>query len=157
MANKRRRTLKKDETLQVNTTGGAVRISHPSSSRGKATARDKAEVVVDLVTPRAVEGFVGFLRENAVVGLAVGIVIGTQLKVIVDSLNTNVINELFKLVLNGDALTTKKVAVNLNGQTANIGWGAVVYSIIDFLFIMIVIYALIKIFKLDKLDKKKQT
>jgi len=157
MANKRRRTLKKDETLQVNTTGGAVRISHPSSNRGKATARDKAEVVVDLVTPRAVEGFVGFLRENAVVGLAVGIVIGTQLKVIVDSLNTNVINELFKLVLNGDALTTKKVAVNMNGQTANIGWGAVVYSIIDFLFIMIVIYALIKIFKLDKLDKKKQT
>ncbi|MDB5169944.1 MAG: putative Large-conductance mechanosensitive channel-like protein [Candidatus Saccharibacteria bacterium] len=141
--------------MQVNTTGGAVRISQPESERGKTSPREKAEIVVDLVTPKAVGGFIGFLREHAVVGLAVGIVVGTQLKVIVDSLNANIVNELFKLVLNGDALSAKQSVVTWGANTATLRWGAVVYTIVDFLFIMVVIYAIIKFFHLEKLDKEK--
>ncbi len=147
--------LKKDETVQVNTSGGAVRISQPTSQRGRPSARHKAAVVVDVVTPPAVDGFLSFLREHAVVGLAVGLVIGSQLKAIVDTLNASFINELFKLVLSGDALSRKVSHVHWHGRTADLGWGAVVYQIIDFIFIMAVVYAIIKVFKLDKLDQPK--
>lgn len=152
MAHARKR---KTNTVQVNTTGGAVRITHPESSRGKTTARDKAAVVVDVVTPQPVEGFISFLREHAVVGLAVGLVIGSQLKVIIDTLNAKIINELFKLVLNGDALSAKEVVIHRGENAAHIGWGAVVYTLIDFIFVMAVIYVVIKMFHLDKLDKPK--
>ena len=147
----------KQQTVQVNTTGGAVRISHPTSKRGKTSAREKAEVVVDIVTPKAVDGFIGFLREYAVVGLAVGLVIGSQLKVIVDTLTNAFINPLFILLFNAGSLSTQTMTVNWRGRTADIGWGAVVYQVIDFIFIMMVIYAIIKFFKLDKLDKKKES
>lgn len=152
---KRTRKLKNNETLQVNTTGGAVRISQPGSDRGKQSARETAAVVVDLVTPKAVDGFVGFLRENAVVGLAVGIVVGSQLKVIVDTLNNSIINPLFGLLFGSGTLSTQSVTLNWGAKTAVLGWGAVIYQILDFIFILAVVYAIIKIFKLDKLDKPK--
>lgn len=144
------------QTTQVNTTAGAVRISHPSSSRGKTTAREKAAVVVEVVTPKAVDGFIDFLREKAVVGLAIGVVIGTQLKVITDSLNNGFISPLFGLLLNGEALNEQVLKVSWHGRTADLAWGAVVYQVISFLFILAVFYAIIKFFKLDKLDKKPE-
>lgn len=147
---------RKNEAVQVNTTGGAVRITQPESNRGKTTAREKAAVVVEVVTPQPVEGFISFLREHAVVGLAVGLIIGTQLKAIVDSLNVSVINPLFQLVLNGDKLSTKYVTLHWNGQQADVVWGAVVFTLIDFIFVMVIVYAIIKILHLDKLDKPKK-
>ncbi|HEY1064018.1 MAG TPA: MscL family protein [Candidatus Saccharimonadales bacterium] len=151
---KQSRKRKTTDTVQVNTTGGAVRITHPASSRGKTTAKEKAAVVVDVVTPRAVDGFIDFLRERAVVGLAIGVVIGTQLKVITDTLNAGFINPLFGLVFNGGALNTQTSTLNWHGRTADLAWGSVVYQIINFLFILAVFYAIIKFFRLDKLDKK---
>ena len=147
--------MAKKDTVQVNTSGGTVRITQPTSNRGKTTARQKAAVVVDVVTPQPVEGFISFLREHAVVGLAVGLIIGTQLKAIVDSLNNSVINPLFKLILNGDKLSEKYVTLHWHGQHADIVWGAVAFTLIDFIFVMVIVYALIKILRLDKLDKPK--
>lgn len=153
---RRRRTVKPGETAQLNTTGGVVRISHPKSTRNKPSARETAAVVVDVVTPKAVEGFFGFLREHAVVGLAVGLVIGTQLKAIVDSLNSGFINPLFGLLFNGDSLTKQTATTHWHGRMAELQWGALVYQVIDFIFVMAVIYALIKILHLDRLDQPKK-
>lgn len=156
MANQSRKSRTRKITTQVNTTGGTVRISHPTSSRGKTTAKEKAAVVVDVVTPRAVDGFIDFLREKAVVGLAIGVVIGTQLKVITDTLNNGFINQLFGLLFNGSELNKQVAKVHWHGRTAELQWGAVVYQLISFLFILATFYAIIKIFKLDKLDKKPE-
>ncbi len=144
----------KQQTVQVNTTGGAVRITHPESTRGKTTTKEKAAVVVDVVTPRAVDGFIDFLRERAVVGLAIGVVIGTQLKVITDSLNNGFISPLFGLLFNGNSLNEQATTVHWHGRSADLAWGAVVYQIISFLFVLATFYAIIKFFRLDKLDKK---
>jgi large-conductance mechanosensitive channel len=144
-------------TVQVNTTGGAVRISHPTSKRGKATAKEKAAVVVDVVTPRSVDGFIDFLREKAVVGLAIGIVIGTQIKVITDALNNGFISPLFALLFNGGSLQERFTTLHWHGRAADLKWGIVIYQIINFVFILAVFYALIKFFKLDKLDKKPES
>lgn len=150
-----KQNLKRGETLQVNTTGGAVRISQPSSGRGKVSAREKAEVVVDLVTPKAVDGFMDFLREKAVVGLAIGVVIGTQLKVITDTLNSGFINPLFGVLFSGGALNERYVTLTWHGRSGELKWGAVVFQIINFVFILVIFYAIIKFFHLDKFDKPK--
>lgn len=141
----------KPTTTRINTTGGSVRIeqSSPNTSRGR---KRPTAVVVEVVRP---DGFIGFLREHAVVGLAVGLVIGTQLKAIVDSLNNSFISPLFGLLFDGGALNKQTSVVHWHGREATLGWGIVVYQIIDFIFVMAVIYALIKIFKLDKLDQPK--
>lgn len=153
---KQARKPRKSDTVHVNTTGGAVRILQPSTTRGKKTAAHKAAVVVDVVAPtRVAAGFVGFLREHTVVGLAVGLVIGTQLKAIVDSLNNGFINPLFGLLFEGGTLRQQTTDVSWRGREATLEWGALVYQIIDFIFVMLVIYAIIKFFKLDKLDKPK--
>jgi large conductance mechanosensitive channel protein len=144
------RKARKQQSATINTSGGAVRISTPEGSR--ANQRSKTNVVVDVVTPN---GFVGFLREHAVVGLAVGIVIGTQLKSIVDSLNNGFISPLFGLLFGGSSLVNHVSIAHWHGRTATLAWGGVVYQLIDFIFVMAVIYALIKIFNLDKLDQPK--
>jgi len=153
---KRTRKSASTETVQVNTTGGSVRIHQPSSDRGTTNARQKAVVVVEAVTPNAVNGFLDFLRERAVVGLAIGVVIGTQLKVITDTLNSGFINQLFGLLFDGGALNKQTLHLEWHGRPADLQWGAVVYQIISFLFILATFYAIIKLFKLDKLDKKPE-
>lgn len=155
MANQSRKS-RATKTTRVNTTGGTVRITYPESDRNKKTTREKAAVVVDVVTPRAVNGFVDFLRERAVVGLAIGVVIGTQLKVITDTLNNGFISPLFGLAFNGGELNAQTVTVTWHDRTADLAWGAVIYQVINFVFILAVFYAIIKFFKLDKLDKKPE-
>ncbi|HUC88380.1 MAG TPA: MscL family protein, partial [Candidatus Binatia bacterium] len=64
------------------------------------------------------------------------------------------INPLFVLIFPGNqTLSARTFTLHLDGRHADFGWGAVVFTIIDFVFIAIVIYAIIKLFKLDKLDK----
>ncbi|HSH55870.1 MAG TPA: hypothetical protein VK983_03520, partial [Candidatus Limnocylindrales bacterium] len=41
-------------------------------------------------------------------------------------------------------------------NSADFGWGGMVYALLNLLFVLGVIYALIKIFKLDKLDIPKE-
>jgi large-conductance mechanosensitive channel len=43
----------------------------------------------------------------------------------------------------------------LHDRSADFGWGAFVYSLVTFLLIVASIYAIIKLFKLDKLDAPK--
>ena len=110
-----------------------------------------------MVSPAPVSGFVGFLREHAIVGLAVGFVLGTQVQVVVKQLIASFINPLFQLLLPGDkALSARTFTLHFDHRYANFGWGALIYTVVDFLFIAIAIYAIIKLFQLDKLDNPKK-
>ena len=102
-----------------------------------------------------VAGFVTFLRERAVVGLAIGFVIGTQAQAVVKQLIDSLINPLFGLVVQGKTLKDLTFTLHLGNRSAPLGWGALVYTLLDFLFILATIYAVIKLFQLDKLDKKQ--
>ena len=140
--------MAEQETTDIVTNSGTIRIEQPKGSGHK---HPKVSVIVD--PEDVVDGFVSFLREHAIVGLAVGLVIGTQVKVLVDQLVASFINPLFTLLFGGQALSKRTFTVSFSGRHEAFGWGAVVYSLIDFLFILAAIYALIKLFKLDKLDK----
>lgn len=103
----------------------------------------------------AARGFTDFLREQSVVGLAIGFVLGTQSQVLVSQLVTSFINPLLGLVLPGAGqLTDRTFSLSFLGQTQDFAWGALLYQIIAFTFVAIIIYMVFKGLRLDRLNKK---
>lgn len=100
-------------------------------------------------------GFIGFVREQGVVGLAIGFIVGTQAKVLVDALTNGFINPMVGLILpGGGSLAGRTFTITVGSQEAVFGWGLFVYTLIDFIIIAGVIYFVFKWLRLDKLDKK---
>lgn len=120
----------------------------------KGGRRPNVSVLVSSELAQPVTGFVSFLREHAIVGLAVGFAIGSQAQTVIKQFIASFIDPLSNLLF-GSKLSTETSTVYFHGRTAAFGWGAMVYTIIDFLFILAAIYFVLKVFKLDKLDKPK--
>ena len=137
-----------DEQIQVVTTGSTIRIEQPKSGRGH-----KPNLVISS-SDEFVGGFVNFLREHAVVGLAIGFVIGVQAQTLVKQLVDSFISPAFNLFF-GQALVQRTFTLHWHERAANFSWGAFVYALMNFLFVMVAVYALFKYLKLDKLDKPK--
>lgn len=109
---------------------------------------------------RQVGGFMAFVREQGVVGLAVGLAIGTAATVFVKSIVDNMITPVVGALLPGGSdLSSKFVCLTSeNGMCINkLGWGQVLSNLISFLSVAAVIYFVVKGLKLDKLDKKKDS
>lgn len=101
-----------------------------------------------------VQGFVGFLRERAIVGLAVGFVIATQVQNVIKQLIASFLDPL-TLLLFGNKLSNRTFTWDWHGRHADFAWGQFVYMLVDFFVVVLTIYVLIKLFKLDKLDAPK--
>lgn len=98
------------------------------------------------------KGFMDFIREQGVVGLAVGFILGGAVSKVVSSLVSDIINPVLGLVLGA--------AGNLNEASLKMGsvelmWGSFVAVLIDFIVIALVVYYGVKKLGLDKLDKAK--
>ncbi|HJP96827.1 MAG TPA: MscL family protein [Candidatus Saccharimonadales bacterium] len=116
----------------------------------------KAAVTKRVPRPKVVMGFADFLREQSVVGLAIGLVIGTQVKSLADSLIASFINPLIGLLLPGKgALDQKTFILHLDQKTAVFTWGSFVATMLSFLTTAAVVYFVFKSLKLDRLTKKK--
>jgi large conductance mechanosensitive channel len=99
------------------------------------------------------KGFLNFIREQGVVGLAVGFILGGAVSRLVSSLVDNIINPLLGLVLGfAKNLDTASYSVG----SAVIKYGALINTIIDFLVIALVVYYGVKLLRLDKVDKVKK-
>ncbi len=98
------------------------------------------------------KGFLEFVREQGVVGLAVGFILGGAVSKVVASLVTDVINPILGLVL-GATGDLKGAYFELG--TARVLWGNFLTVLIDFLIISLVVYFGVKGLKLEKLDRKK--
>lgn len=136
---------------KVVTSGSTIRFEQPKSGRGK-----KSKVSV-IVSPEVhpVSGFVDFLREHAVVSLAIAFVIGLQSQTLVKQLVSSFIDPLFKLLF-GQALSLRVFTLHLNGRAASFAWGAFAYALLDFIFVLAAVYAIVKFLSLDKLDKPEK-
>ena len=120
------------------------------------TAAKVLEEAVSKKVSQSASGFVTLIRERAVVGLAIGFVIGTQVQTVVKQFITSFVDPLFKLLVPGNtALQDRVWHTNFAGHTADFQWGALMYSLLDFLFIILVIYIVLRLFKLDQLDKQQ--
>lgn len=148
--------MKNDSTLQtdlkVTATEGGVKIVAPPAKAGQPHKPGLNVFVTPDFINEPIEGFVGFLREYAVVGLAVGFAVGSQAQQVVKQILAAFIDPLFQLLL-GKALSTRIFTLHFRGHAADFGWGALIYSVLDFVFVLAVIYVIIKFFKLDKLKK----
>ena len=138
-------------TTHTVTSGSTIRFEQPSSSR-----HHQSRIVIVNPEIHPVSGFLDFLREHAVVGLAIGFVIGTQVQTLVKQLVSSFIDPLFQLLF-GRALSQQTFTIDWHTRAVKFGWGAFVYGLLDFLFVLAAVYAIVKFLNLDELDKPKKS
>jgi Large-conductance mechanosensitive channel len=103
-----------------------------------------------------VNGFFDFIRSQGIIGLAVGLAIGAAAGDTVKKLVEGFINPIVQFITgSSDTLATSTWTFEAFGREATFAWGAAVSSLITLVATALVIYWLVYIFKLDKLDKKK--
>lgn len=137
-------------TIHPATAGTTIRLEEPKTSRQR-----KPTVTEIVVEANPATGFVEWLRKNAVVGLAVGFVVGAQVQLLARQLIDSFINPLFVLLF-GQSLTSRSFSITMNDRTATFTWGAFAYGLLSFMFVLLAIYVILKLLKLDKLDKPKE-
>lgn len=121
-------------------------------SKKQAESISHPHITVLLDDPEAavrnqVGGFVQFLREKAVVGLAVGFIVGQQAQAVIKQLVDSFINPWLNVML-GSKLQDRKTIFAGEKFT----WGKFTYVFINFLVVLFSVYVIVKLFKLDKLD-----
>lgn len=99
-------------------------------------------------------GFFDFVREQGVITLAVGFIIGGAVTKLVNSFVVDIINPLLGLLLGKVNLTNATLKVG----TAVVAWGSFVSALIDFFVVALVVYLGFKLLHLDRIDidKKKR-
>lgn len=97
---------------------------------------------------KAFGGFMEFVRERGVMGLAIGFVLGTSVQKVVTAFVTDIVNPFVGYFL-GRADGVKNFAI---GQFLI---GDFIMVVIDFLILCLIIYVVFKLLGLEKLDKPK--
>lgn len=98
------------------------------------------------------KGFVDFVRKQGVVGLAFGFIIGVAVGGVVTSLVNDLINPLVGMVVRTGNLDSLTFTVG----EAVFNYGHFVSILIDFAIILLVVYFLFKILRLERLDIEEE-
>jgi len=134
-------------------------VSKKSSKISKSVNKVKSSpVVIVKMSTSQMKGFLEFIRTQGVIGLAVGLVLGGAVGVLVKSLVDNVVMPPIGLLL-GSAQGLKGLAWTMGttntGQPAVLQYGIFLNDFINFVVIALVIYLLVRLLRVDQLDKKK--
>jgi len=97
-------------------------------------------------------GFIGFIRKQGVVGLAIGFILGGAVSKLVSAFVDDIINPVIGLVL-GKVSNLADAMISIG--PVHILWGHFFSALIDFIIIALVIYYGFKVLRLDQLDKKE--
>lgn len=138
------------ETVKITANGQDIHIETPKSRTG-VTPNLNIFTTPKLVSD-PVDGFVSFIKENAVVSVAVGFAIGSQAQPLVKSIIDSFIKPAYELIF-GSALATQDFTLSFAGRSRDFIWGAVAQSLLNFLFVLAAVYIIVKLFKLDKFKK----
>lgn len=125
----------------------------------KAKAAEKAKLAKEKKVVKSVNrqanGFLDFIRNQGIVGTAIGLAIGTiasgTVKTIVEGFITPVVNF---MVGTQDKLEVQQWHVDLWGRQANFKWGAALSALITLVATVFVIYLIVHFARLDKLKKQ---
>ncbi|MEI7749504.1 MAG: MscL family protein [Candidatus Moraniibacteriota bacterium] len=109
--------------------------------------------IVKNIADTHIGGFMQFIREQGVVGLATGFLLGGAVSKVVTAFVTDIINPVMSIVL-GSAEGFRQASVKIFG--VDVLWGDFASVLIDFLIVAAVVYFGFKGLGLDKLDKKKE-
>lgn len=99
------------------------------------------------------KGFMQFIREQGVVGLAVGFILGGAVSKVVSALVSDIIQPVLGIVLGA---TKGLSAASFSFAGAEVKYGDFITVSIDFAIIAVVVYFVFRALKLDQLDAKKQ-
>lgn len=131
------------------------------AKRPRVVRKDQeiAIVLPEVKTPKFMQGFVDFIREQGVVGLAIGLILGFASKSVVDSLVNNIFNPIVGLLTGGISLEHKTTCIKHDaaGQCATtLHYGQFLSDFISFLVVLALVYLVFISLKLERLDKKKE-
>lgn len=135
-----------------------TRAAKSAAAKAAATARKRALKTVRKTSKRTgLYGFTDFIREQGVVGIAIGLVFAAQVKVVVDQFLASFVNPILGLILPGAGdLSQKKVTLTiheLSNKTAEFAWGQFIYVLMSFILTALIIFYVFKSLKLEKLKK----
>lgn len=99
------------------------------------------------------KGFIDFIRENGVVGLAIGFIMGGAVSGLVSSLVDDIINPLIGLLVGNTDLSSYSITI----ADTSISYGVFITNLVNFVIIAAVVYWLFKWLHLEKLDKQKDS
>jgi len=123
--------------------------------------RERATKIVAVVTndsKKHVNGFLDFIRTQGVIGLAIGLAVGVAASDTVKKIVEGFINPIVQFIVGSqDKLASASWTFEAWGRSATFAWGAALSSLITLVATALVIYWLVNIFRLDKLDKKKDS
>lgn len=99
------------------------------------------------------KGFIEFIRNQGVVGLAIGFIVGGAISSLVASLVTDIINPIVGIILGdfGDLST-----LSFHVGSAVVTYGKFISGLINFIILCAVVYTVFIVLRLNKLDKKKE-
>lgn len=118
--------------------------------RGVKVLLDTDDVLRDQVG-----GFTRFLQDYAVVGLALGFIVGQQANGVVKQFVASFLDPFVEFLF-GQDLSDRVAIVHHHQQAVKIPWGGFVYTLIEFFFVLLTMYAVIKLFRLDKFAGKNE-
>jgi len=104
--------------------------------------------VIFAAPQRAFGGFLDFVRERGVMGLAIGFVLGTAVQKVVTAFVNDLLNPIISILL-GRAENFKDFKVG------DFLIGDFIMVTLDFVILCLVIYTVFKVLGLEKLDKPK--
>ncbi len=119
----------------------------------ESKAKSKELVKAGLAKAKgAGSGFMTFIKEQNVVGLAVGLVLGTAASGLVNSLINNIIMPPLGFLL-GSAEGIRGLSLTMgttpSGEVAVLNYGAFINDLVNFLVLAFVVYFVVKALKLD--------
>ncbi len=97
--------------------------------------------------------FVNFIREQGVVGLAVGFILGGAVSKVVTALINDIVNPVLGIVL---GLAGDLRVASLSIGPAKILYGDFIAVLIDFIVVALVVYFGVRVIGINNLDKKKE-
>ncbi len=92
--------------------------------------------------------FITFIREQGIVGLAIGFIMGGAIGKVISSLVADIVQPIIGLVL-GSRLGLAAMALG------PIHYGSFLSNLIDFVIVAAVVFFVFRGLKLDKIDSKK--
>lgn len=137
------------------TNAEATKIRKEIKKKTKAQTRTVARQVVSKKAKVQVSGFRNFIQSQGVVGLAIGLVLGVQVKAVVDQIVASFLNPVIGLILPGSGgLAEKTFVLTVGPKQAVFAYGAFISVMISFITVALLVYYGVKLLRLDKLDKK---
>lgn len=131
----------------------AAKSKDPASKESPADRRQKARSRGRAAAGHA-RGFLGFIREKGVIGLAVGLAIGTAATGVVNQIVGALITPTIVLLIGANGLKSLNTTVEFAGRSATYALGDLLDALLKFIAIAALIYFVVLGLKLDRLDKK---